>query len=117
MNKRTDIKVSKNKGISKLEQLKKQKSVIEARIQATEARLKTTNRKQDTRRKILVGSYYLDKAVKENTMEDLKIKMCRYLTRDSDRKLFGFSENHNDENAKNIKNEKINPQKTLAEET
>ena len=115
--KSTDIKVSKNKGISKLEQLKKQKAVIEARIQATEARLKNSTRKQDTRRKILVGSYYLDKAIKENTMENLKMQMYGYLTRDSDKKLFGFSEKHTDENAKHVKDEKINPPKALAEES
>ena len=103
----------KNK-LSVIEKLRKQKSAIEARIQAAEARLKNTNRKQETRRKILVGSYYLDKAIKENAMENLKIAMCEYLTRESDRKLFGFSEKHNDENVTKEKNEKINPSKELA---
>ena len=76
---------------SNLERLKKQKSIIDARIQAAEARLKNNHRKQDTRRKILVGSYYLDKAMKDNTIDNLKTLMEGYLKRDSDRKLFDLS--------------------------
>ena len=91
-------KVAQAHHLDALERLKKQRAIIDARIQSTEARLKTTNRKQDTRRKILIGSYYLDKAVKENTFENLKIVMCSYLTRDSDRKLFSFSPNPDDKN-------------------
>lgn len=73
---------------STLERLKEQRAKIEARIQATEARNKHAQRKQDTRRKILVGSYYFDKAIKENKLDEIKKLMDDYLTRDSDRKLF-----------------------------
>jgi large subunit ribosomal protein L7/L12 len=76
---------------STLERLKEQRAKIEARIQATENRNKHTQRKQDTRRKILIGSFYLDKAIKENKLEDIKKLMDDYLTRDSDRKLFELS--------------------------
>ncbi len=78
---------------STLERLKEQRAKLEARIQAAEARTKQANRKQDTRRKILVGSYYLDKAIKENKFDTLKELMGQYLTRDSDRKLFELSVN------------------------
>jgi large subunit ribosomal protein L7/L12 len=108
----SDTMLLKNKTLSNLERLKKQKEIIEARIQSAEARLKTASRKQATRRKILVGSYYLDKALKENAMENLKITMCGYLTRESDRKLFGFSEKPTNENAQA---EKTNPPKALTE--
>ncbi len=81
----------RNARSSGMDRLRRQRSALDARIRAAEARLKTTQRKQETRRKILVGSYYLDKAEKENTIESLKSQMCGYLTRDSDRKLFGFS--------------------------
>jgi hypothetical protein len=74
-----------------LERLQKQREIIEARIQATQARMKTSARKQDTRRKILVGSYFLDKAIKENKLEEIKKLMHLYLKRDSDRKLFDLS--------------------------
>lgn len=73
---------------SKLEKLKEQREKINARIQATESRLKTADRKKDTRRKILVGAYYLDKAAKENTMSEIKAAMGKYLSRNSDRVLF-----------------------------
>jgi len=75
---------------SVLESLKKKRAVLEARIQAAEARTKHAERKQDTRRKILVGSYYLDKAHQENNFEALVKLLDPFLTRDSDRKLFNL---------------------------
>src|SRR5690349_11231077 len=71
-----------------LEKLKKKQSQIKAQIQKLEASEKHREKKQDTRRKILIGSYYLDKARKENTAEELYRCMDGYLTRDSDRSLF-----------------------------
>lgn len=71
-----------------LEKLKSQREKINSRIQATEARLKTSERKKDTRRKILVGSYFLDEAIKENKLSEIKILMDKYLSRESDRALF-----------------------------
>ena len=75
-----------------LERLKMQKEKLEARIQKAEARKKVTDRKEDTRRKILIGSYYMDMAQKEGKWEQLIQRMGKYLTRNSDRKLFGLSE-------------------------
>ena len=67
---------------------------IEARIQAIEAREKARqkeqDRKDDTRRKILAGSFLLkqmeDEAKKTKILADLN----EYLTEDRDRKLFNF---------------------------
>jgi hypothetical protein len=84
----TNSPTHKTENLSPLEKLKLQRDKLNARIQATESRHKVTIRKQDTRRKILVGSYYLDKALKENTMPDLKKLMAGYLTRESDIALF-----------------------------
>ncbi len=75
---------------SQLDKLKEQQAKLNARIQDAEARVKTSERKQDTRRKILVGSYYIDEANKAGKFDDLKKLMEGYLTRDSDRKLFGL---------------------------
>ncbi len=72
----------------RLERLKEQREKINARIQSVEARMKTSERKKDTRRKILIGSYYLDQARKSDKMEDLKKTMNDYLKRDYDRELF-----------------------------
>jgi hypothetical protein len=73
-----------------LEKLKLQREKINARIQAAESRLKTSARKQDTRKKILIGSYYLDQAMKENKIDEIKIMLDKYLKRNSDRILFGM---------------------------
>ena len=83
------IKTEKTeKSLSKLEKMKKQKDVLAARIQKLEASEKSRERKRDTRRKILVGSFYLDKAKKENTMDNINAVMDDFLIRESDRVLF-----------------------------
>jgi hypothetical protein len=88
----TRQKMIENKTKAYLERLKMQKEKLEARIQKAEAMKKVKDRKEDTRRKILVGSYYLDMAQKEGKWEQLVSRMDKYLTRNSDRKLFGLSE-------------------------
>ena len=45
-------------------------------------------RKQDTRRKILIGSWYLKKARQENKINELRTEMLTFLTRETDRHLF-----------------------------
>lgn len=72
----------------KIDKLKKKHKQLHARIQKLEATQKTKAKKQDTRRKILVGAYYLDKAKKENRMNEVKEAMREFLTRKSDRLLF-----------------------------
>lgn len=71
-----------------LERLRQKKAAIEARIQSAEARFKSAERKKDTRRKILVGSYFIDKARDEKTWDALQSAMDNYLTRPTDRTLF-----------------------------
>lgn len=68
-----------------LEKLKSQQTKLAARIQAMEARAKVSERKQETRRKILIGAYYLDAVKKNGEMELLKQQLDGYPTRDSDR--------------------------------
>lgn len=71
-----------------LEKLKEQRDKLNARIQQKEARLKSSERKIDTRKKILIGSYFLDNAIKENKLDEIKSFMDKYLKRNSDRALF-----------------------------
>lgn len=78
----------KPKIASTLEKLKTQQATLQARIQLLEARHKTSERKKDTRRKILLGSYYLDLAQRQNQMAEVKKIMDCYLKRNSDRQLF-----------------------------
>jgi IS30 family transposase len=79
----------------RLQRLKEQREKLDARIQATEARIKVSERKKDVRRKILVGAYYLDMAVKESKMDEIKKVMDGYLKRGGDRELFGLNALHN----------------------
>ena len=72
----------------KLKRLKDKKEQLDAQIKAIEAREATKRRKEDTRRKILVGAYYMDKAVKENSLDEIAKLMDGYLERSSDRVLF-----------------------------
>ena len=74
----------------RLQRLKEQREKLDARIQATEARIKNSERKKDVRRKILVGAYYLDKATRENTMDELNKIMDKFLKRNSDREIFAL---------------------------
>ena len=74
--------------LEKLKQLKAQKQAIEARERAKQ---KEQDRKDDTRRKILLGSYLIKKmesneANKQKILADLN----EYLTEDRDRKLFNL---------------------------
>lgn len=75
----------------KLNQLKAQKQAIEAR---EKQRLSEQQRKDDTRRKILLGAYLLKK-MSENKEENTKIlaDLNEYLTEDRDRVLFGLEKN------------------------
>lgn len=74
----------------RLNRLREQREKLNARIQAVEARVKTSERKLDIRRKILVGAYYLDQAEKNGTMDEVKKLMNKFLKRDFDRELFGL---------------------------
>lgn len=71
----------------KLNQLKAQKHAIEAREKkkATEQQ-----RKDDTRRKILLGSYLLKKMENEVNKEKILAELNEYLSEDRDRQLFNL---------------------------
>lgn len=72
----------------RLQKLKEQRQTLDRRIQKMEALSKVQTRKQDVRRKILIGAYYLNQAVKDGTVAKLKEVMNVFLTRESDKKLF-----------------------------
>lgn len=74
--------------LSKIEKLKLKQQKIAAQIQREEARHKTRERKEETRRKILLGAYFLDKINKDGTFETIKQELDAFLKRNSDRILF-----------------------------
>jgi len=83
--------------LSKLQKLKLQKEILEARIQKAESLQKNRERKEDTRRKILIGSYFMDKLKKDGAYETIANELNTFLTRNSDRKLFGLTPIENQE--------------------
>ncbi len=84
-----------------LKKLKAQQDKLAAKIQLLENREKAQAKKNDTRRKILVGAYYLEKAEKENSYPALQEAMKNFLTRPSDKILFGINKQQgpSDENS------------------
>ncbi|WP_242604496.1 mobilization protein [Legionella gresilensis] len=73
---------------SRLEILKKKQEQLRVQIQKLESLEKSRERKRDTRRKILIGSYFIDKAIQEGTLFDLYQQMDNYIKRNTDRELF-----------------------------
>lgn len=71
--------------LEKLEQLKAQKQAIEARERTKQ---KEQQRKDDTRRKILLGSYLIKKMQNEANKEKILAELNEYLTENRDRQLF-----------------------------
>ena len=71
--------------LEKLKQLKAQKQAIEAREKTKQ---KEQERKDDTRRKILLGSYLIKKMQNEANKEKILAELNEYLTEDRDRQLF-----------------------------
>ncbi len=73
--------------LEKLKQLKAQKQAIESRERTKQ---KEQERKDDTRRKILLGSYLIKKMQNEANKEKILAELNEYLTEDRDRKLFNL---------------------------
>jgi len=73
-----------------LESLLKRQEQIAARIESLKAKEATQQRKDDTRRKILIGAYILDKHDKADSMSSLIVELDRFLFKPNDRSLFGL---------------------------
>lgn len=88
-----DLNQKIEKQQERLNQLKAQKQAVIAR---DKARQKEQERKDDTRRKILLGSLALKKM--EDEAEKIKIfaDLNEYLTENRDRKLFHLEKNDNE---------------------
>ena len=73
----------------RLEQLLKKREELSAQIQKIRAREATQKRKEDTRRKILLGALVME-MIERGELEQGKIwkRLDGFLTREIDRKLF-----------------------------
>lgn len=77
---------------ARLKKLEERKREIEAKMQQIRARQSATERKKDTRRKVLAGAFLLEQVEKgEYSKSDFLRHMDAFLTRDIDRALFGIS--------------------------
>lgn len=74
--------------MSKIDKLKKMQDTLKARIQLFEHKEKTKRAKLETRKKILIGEYFLFKYKNANDLETLNKLMYEYVSKESDRKLF-----------------------------
>lgn len=99
MNRKTPeekIKELENEKTKIEQELKRKKSAIAKAKRRELAKINDQKRKDDTRRKILVGSAVLHKVNNGDWSEEkLKMLMHNFLTRDTDRKLFKLSAERN----------------------
>lgn len=80
-----------DKAAERLKKLEEQKREIERKMQTIRARQSATERKKDTRRKVLAGAFLLGKVEKgEFDKADFLRGMDGFLSRDIDRALFGL---------------------------
>lgn len=84
------IKTENNETIKqdKLQKLEAKQKTIAATAQQLQKSIGVIKRKQDLQRKILVGTYYLEQAQKNNTMLELQNIMLSYLQKERDKYLF-----------------------------
>lgn len=76
---------------TKLEQLEQQQAKLKKQIQAEKAKQRQQQRKDDTRRKVLLGAYVQTKMEESaHYKAELLAGLEKYLTRSNDRALFGF---------------------------
>jgi large subunit ribosomal protein L7/L12 len=77
-----------------IELAKQKRDALVARLQKLEAKRTLTSKKDDTRRKILVGAFLLEKLEKGKAsfsdLNDLNKHLDKFLIRKNDRKLFGL---------------------------
>ena len=72
----------------RIEKARLQASQAKARLQALEARLSDSDRKLDTRRKIILGSLLIDAASKDERYAKVVSALMQRIDRDNDRKAF-----------------------------
>lgn len=75
-----------------LDDLYRKRDEMNARIRQEQAKKRSMDRKADTRRKVLAGAVVLEHAERDAAFKtELQTLLGRFLVRDDDRALFGFS--------------------------
>lgn len=78
----------KTKEIDKLHSLKKREAIITTKIQKLQKSIKLITNRRELRKKILVGTYFLAQAKKENKILELNKTILSTLKKEEDRALF-----------------------------
>jgi large subunit ribosomal protein L7/L12 len=75
---------------SSIQDLMKKKEALEAKIESLKARERVQQRKDETRKKILLGAYIMEHQGEGIDWEGWLKKLGPFLQRENDRKLFGL---------------------------
>jgi hypothetical protein len=76
---------------SRLKRLIDKRDAVNARIRQEQNKLQASERKRDTRRKVLAGAAVLEWAKRDNDFaKKLQTELRAFLVRDADRELFGL---------------------------
>ena len=78
----------KIKELDKLHGLKKREAIITTKIQKLQKSIKLITNRRELRKQILVGTYFLAQAKKENKLLELNKTILATLTKAADRELF-----------------------------
>ena len=81
------LEQQEKKALEKLQAIKARRQAL---VNREKAKQKEQDRKNDTRRKILLGSYLLKKMEDEAEKQKILAGINEYLTEDRDRKLFNL---------------------------
>ena len=81
------LEQQEKKALEKLQAIKARRQAL---VNREKAKQKEQERKEDTRRKILLGSYLLKKMEDEAEKQKILAGINEYLTEDRDRKLFNL---------------------------
>ena len=88
---------------SKLKRLMEKREAINASIKQQQNKLRASERKDDTRRKVLAGATVLEWTRRDSEFSSrLMTELRRFLVRDADRALFGLPPLANRDNAKAV---------------
>ena len=72
----------------KLKILQQKKNEIDSKIKQIKRQQRAKRNELNNRRKMLIGSYYLEQALRSNSVAELRENMLSFLTKDEDKKLF-----------------------------
>jgi hypothetical protein len=73
---------------AQIQKIEEQKKQLEERLVSMRTKKKKQGRYEDTKKKILIGAYFMEKY--KNKMDELVPQLDRFLVRDTDRELFGL---------------------------